>query len=94
MSAASEAIARDQAGFDAIALRLHELANAFDDKTKTARAITPDMRMGNASFMGGGSLMGARIKQESDPSAVPAEHLFHLMLETCTSCHSEYRLRK
>ena len=51
------------------------------------------MRMG--SSVPGGSLLGARpLRSEVDLSAIPAEHLFHMMLETCTACHSKYRLGK
>lgn len=88
-------IAAERKGFDEIAARLEELAVAFDRKAARAgNDITPDMRMGS-SVPGGGSLLGARPpRSEADLSVVPAEHLFHMMLETCTTCHSKYRLRK
>ncbi|MFH1344027.1 MAG: cytochrome c [Pseudomonadota bacterium] len=88
-------IAAERKEFNEIAARLEELAVAFDRKAARAgSAITPDMRMGS-SIPGGGSLLGARPSRgEVSLNAVPAEHLFHLMLETCTTCHSKYRLRK
>lgn len=77
-----------------LAARLQELAVAFHQKAARAgNSISADMRMG--SSVPGGSLLGARpLRSEVDLSAIPAEHLFHMMLETCTACHSKYRLGK
>lgn len=88
-------IAAERKEFDEIAARLEQLALAFDRKAARAGdVLTPDMRMGS-SVPGGGSLLGAGpSRTEADLSAIPAEHLFHMMLETCTTCHSKYRLRK
>lgn len=87
-------IAAEREAFDKIAARLEELAAAFHQKASRAgNAISADMRMG--SGVSGGSLLGARpLRSESDLSAIPAEHLFHMMLGTCTACHSRYRLEK
>ncbi len=30
-------------------------------------------------------------KAEADPSTMPAEHVFHLMLQDCASCHAKFR---
>ncbi len=88
-------IAAERKEFDEIATRLEELAVAFDRKAAQAgNEITPDMRMGSG-VPGGGSLLGARpSRTEADLSDISAEHLFHMMLESCTTCHSKYRLRK
>lgn len=88
-------IAAERKEFDEIAARLEELAVAFDlEAARAGNDITPDMRMGSG-VPGGGSLLGARPpRTKADLSAIPAEHLFHMMLETCTTCHSKYRLRK
>jgi len=88
-------IAAERKEFDEIATRLEELAVAFDRKAaRVGNAITPDMRMGSGVPVGG-SLLGARpLRTEADLSEISAEHLFHMMLETCTTCHSNYRLRK
>ena len=88
-------IAAERKEFDEIATRLEELAAAFDRKAARAgTAITPNMRM-ESGVPGGGSLLGARpLRGEADLNAIPAEHLFHMMLETCTTCHSKYRRRK
>ncbi len=44
-------------------------------------------------MMTGGSLLGKRRtgKAEADPSTMPAEHVFHLMLQDCASCHAKFR---
>jgi cytochrome c556 len=94
-SAAADKIAADRQAFDAIAARLEELATVFDDKAARAGdVISSDMRMG-ASTPGGGSLLGSKpLRSEADLKTVPAEHLFHMMLETCSTCHFQFRVRK
>ena len=92
-SDAADRIAAERVAFDTIADRLSELAIAFDKQTRTALSITQAMRMGS-SAMGGGSLLGARKSPGVvDLTTVPAEHLFHMMLDTCSNCHSKYRIR-
>lgn len=95
-TAADEAkIAAEHSEFDKIASRLEELAIAFDEKAANAGdVLTSDMRMGRG-MLGGGSLLGGKpLRSEMDLHAIPAEHLFHMMLETCTTCHSKYRTRQ
>ena len=47
------------------------------------------------SVPGARSLLGARrLRSEVEPCANPAEHLFDMMLETCTAYHRKYRLSK
>jgi hypothetical protein len=41
--------------------------------------------------MGGGPL-GTHVRDEQSLSAMPAEHAFHLMLQTCTTCHARFRM--
>ncbi|TIV70339.1 MAG: cytochrome c, partial [Mesorhizobium sp.] len=31
---------------------------------------------------------------EADPARMPAEHLLHLILQDCTSCHSKFRQKQ
>ncbi|RUU70455.1 cytochrome c, partial [Mesorhizobium sp. M2C.T.Ca.TU.009.01.2.1] len=53
--------------------------------------ITADMRMAGPP-MDGGSLLGKRPgAAEADPAKMPAEHLLHLILQDCASCHSKFR---
>ncbi|MCF6124625.1 cytochrome c [Mesorhizobium sp. M7A.F.Ca.CA.001.07.2.1] len=79
--------------FEALASHIGELADALAAKAETAPArITGDMRMGAMTSMDGGSLLGKRLKTtEADPAGLPAEHLLHLILQDCSSCHSKFR---
>ena len=59
---------------------------------KAPASITADMRMGAGPPMDGGSLLGKRPgAAEADPAKMPAEHLLHLILQDCASCHSKFR---
>ncbi|TIT37773.1 MAG: cytochrome c, partial [Mesorhizobium sp.] len=54
--------------------------------------ITSDMRMGAMLPTDGGSLLGKRPNAvHVDPAKLPAEHLLHLILQDCSSCHSKFR---
>lgn len=58
-------------------------------------AISDDMRMQPGTPMGGGTLLGGRgMAWPAEGETVPAEHAFHLMMETCASCHSSFRFRR
>lgn len=94
-SAARPEIAANRDEFDRIADRLETLAAHFSEfATSAPEAITDDMRMGNQP-MTGGSLLGARSRVlDDDVTNMPAEHVFHLILETCTSCHARFRTRQ
>lgn len=94
-SVAKEKIASDREEFNQIADRLEELAATLSlSGDQAPDVITQDMRMGDQPMLGG-SLLGARTRGvEEDPANMPAEHVFHLMLETCTSCHAKFRERQ
>lgn len=94
-SAANSEIATDREEFDRIADRLEELGASLSlSADKAPDAISEEMRMGSQPMMGG-SLLGARTRKvEEDPANLPAEHVFHLMLETCGSCHTKFRTRQ
>lgn len=79
--------------FEALASHIGRLADALAAKAETAPAqITADMRMGAMTSMDGGSLLGKRLKStQADPAGLPAEHLLHLILQDCSSCHSKFR---
>ncbi|RWM08416.1 cytochrome c [Mesorhizobium sp.] len=81
--------------FEALARHIGRLADALDAKAKTAPAgITADMRM-TGPPMDGGSLLGKRPgAAQADPSGMPAEHLLHLILQDCSSCHLKFRQRQ
>jgi hypothetical protein len=42
------------------------------------------------------SLLGNRSggAGNADPSKMPAEHVFHLMLQDCTNCHAKFREKR
>ncbi len=49
------------------------------------------MRMKPGEAIGGGPL-GTHVRNEHELAAMPAEHAFHLMLQTCTTCHARFRM--
>ncbi|WP_292593738.1 hypothetical protein [Mesorhizobium sp.] len=57
--------------------------------------ITEAMRMKPGMAMGS-NLLGKRAggAADSDPSKIPAEHVFHLMLQNCTNCHAKFREKR
>lgn len=79
--------------FEALASHIGGLADALATRAEDAPAqITGDMRMGAMTSMDGGSLLGKRLKAtQADPARLPAEHLLHLILQDCSSCHSKFR---
>ncbi|RWB19141.1 MAG: cytochrome c [Mesorhizobium sp.] len=81
--------------FEALARHIGRLADALAAKAENAPAgITADMRMAGPP-MDGGSLLGKRPHAaRADPAGMPAEHLLHLMLQDCSSCHSKFRQRQ
>ncbi|TIS99698.1 MAG: cytochrome c [Mesorhizobium sp.] len=78
--------------FEALARHIGTLATTLAAKAERAPAsITDDMRMGSGPAMGG-SLLGKRpAAAQADPAKAPAEHLLHLILQDCSSCHSKFR---
>jgi cytochrome c556 len=94
LGAPSEArpeIARKPGEFAALAGHLQEFARALSAAADEAPAqITPSMRMG-AGAQGAVSLLGRRARVNDDPQSIPAEHVFHMILQDCTSCHALYR---
>ncbi|RUW49858.1 cytochrome c [Mesorhizobium sp. M1A.F.Ca.ET.072.01.1.1] len=79
--------------FESLARHVGDLADALATKAHNAPAkITADMRMGAGLPMNGGSLLGKRPKvAEAEPAKMPAEHLLHLILQDCSSCHAKFR---
>ncbi|CDX27032.1 putative cytochrome c-like protein [Mesorhizobium sp. ORS 3359] len=91
-SAARPEIDQARPEFEALARHIGRLADALTIKAGNAPpGITADMRM-TGPPMDGGSLLGKRPgAAEADPARMPAEHLLHLILQDCTSCHSKFR---
>lgn len=80
--------------FAALAQHLRQFAQALSAAADDAPdEITPAMRMGAGGGTGaGGSLLGGRrARLATNPQSIPAEHVFHLMLQDCTGCHALYR---
>lgn len=93
-SAAKPEIDQSREEFDSLAHHIGRLAGALAAEADKAPAggISSDMRMGKDMAMGG-SLLGKRAgtAEDADPSKLPAEHLLHLILQDCTSCHAKFR---
>jgi cytochrome c556 len=92
-SAATAEIDKSRAEFDALAGHLQKFASALSAAADDAPdGITKSMRMGPGT-MTGGSILGKKRtgEAEADPSRMPAEHVFHLMLQDCASCHAKFR---
>ena len=86
-------IDQERPEFEALARHIGRLADALAAKAEKApAAIGDDMRMGAGLPMDGGSLLGKRPNAATaDPAKLPAEHLLHLVLQDCSSCHSKFR---
>lgn len=88
-SAAKVSIATDPDEFAVLAGRLREYSSALTGKA--ADRLTPAMRMGADKGAGASSLLGRRAQAPESLQSTPAEHVFHLMLQSCTACHARYR---
>lgn len=89
----SAEIDKSRAEFAALAGHLEKFASALSAAADAAPdGITKSMRMGQGMITGGSLLGKTRAgKVEADPSRMPAEHVFHLMLQDCASCHAKFR---
>ncbi|WP_342394657.1 hypothetical protein [Sinorhizobium numidicum] len=66
------------------------LAVASTAADRNPEALGPGMRMRGGDAMMGGPL--AKTIDARDAAAMSAEHAFHLMLQTCISCHARFRI--
>lgn len=95
-SAAKAEIDQSREEFAALARHLESLSAALSSAADRAPdGITESMRMPPGMAMGS-SLLGKRAggAADEDPSKLPAEHLFHLMLQDCTNCHAKFREKR
>lgn len=91
-SKAKPNIIEERERFDRLANDLKSYAAALAVAAeKNPTAMTDSMRMKPGEPTGGGPL-GTHVKNEPQLSSIPAEHAFHLMLQTCTTCHSRFRM--
>lgn len=92
-SEANELIASEQERFAQLSDDLQRYAEVVAHAASgSAGSMPDDMRMRKGETVSGGPL-GKRTQNDTNGSAMSAEHAFHMMLETCTSCHARYRLR-
>ncbi|MCF6367580.1 cytochrome c [Rhizobium halophilum] len=88
--AETEAIAASAAEFGRLAMDLEIYASALGVAADhNPRQLGSDTRMRGSMLLG--SPFGRRADASRDAAAVPAEHAFHMMLQTCTSCHQRFR---
>jgi cytochrome c556 len=94
-SSALPAIEAERRQFAAIAEDLERLADALATAVrKSPDVLGDDMRMGS-DIVSMNPLFSARRKTAGPAAgAIPAEHLFHMMVQTCTSCHARFRRPK
>jgi len=92
-SGASSTIMTERAEFTALANDLGVYANSLSSAAEShPDALTPDMRMRAGNVRGLGPF-GKKIDPATEISSMSAEHAFHIMLQTCTSCHAKFRLK-
>nr|WP_192730793.1 cytochrome c [Rhizobium viscosum] len=92
-SKAKPEIGAERERFDRLADDLRDYAGALEAAAvENAGPMTDGMRMRPGEAMGGGPL-GTHVRNEAALSSIPAEHVFHLMLQTCTTCHARFRMR-
>jgi cytochrome c556 len=90
-SKAKSNIGEERDRFDRLAIDLMNYANALAAAAKrNPGTMGADMRMKPGEPMGGGPF-GTHVRTEMELSSMPAEHIFHLMLQTCTTCHARFR---
>lgn len=85
-SAARAVITEKRDEFAALGRELRRQAQALAGKADST--LTPAMRMGAGTEGGASSLLGRRTQTTDNLQAVPAEHVFHMMLQGCTACHA------
>lgn len=91
-SKASPSIETDRQQFDKLAKDLGIYASALSVAAdRNPDRLGPGTRMQTEDAMGGGPL-ARKVDAARDAASMPAEHAFHMMLQTCTSCHAKFRI--
>lgn len=91
-SKASASIETERQQFDKLANDLGIYASALSVVAdKNPHALGPETRMQRGEAMGGGPL-ARKVNAARDVASMPAEHAFHMLLQTCTSCHAKFRI--
>ncbi|WP_244520153.1 cytochrome c [Sinorhizobium glycinis] len=92
-SKASASIETDRQKFDKLALDLAAYAAALSSAAdQNPDTLGPGMRMQAGDAAVGGGPLAKKVDLAREAASMPAEHAFHLMLQTCTSCHAKYRV--
>lgn len=92
-SKASTSITPERQQFDRLAADLGLYAAALVAAAdRNPHAIAPEMRMQAGDATAGGGPLAKKIDVVRDVSSMSAEHAFHLMLQTCTTCHAKFRV--
>ncbi len=83
ISSSSEEFARLARDLETYAAALSSAAD------RNPKELGPDTRMGGTLL---GSPFGRKADADRDAASMPPEHAYHLMLQTCTSCHARFRM--
>lgn len=93
-SDASELIAAERERFAQLSDDLERYAIAVASAASDSPGPMPqDMRMREGETVSGGPF-AKRPRNAANEAPISAEHAFHTMLGTCTSCHARYRLKE
>ncbi len=85
----AEVISATAGQFAKFAKELEIYASALSSAAaRNSTELGPDTRMGGTLL---GSPFGPKADAARDAASMPAEHAYHLMLQTCTSCHAKFR---
>ena len=91
-SKASPSIETERQQFDKLANDLGTYASALSVAAdRNPDTLGPGTRMQTRDVMGGGPL-ARKVDAAREAASMPAEHAFHMMLQTCTSCHAKFRI--
>lgn len=83
----------ERAKFDKFALDLAAYARQVAEGATDGDTMPKSMRMRPAEMTEGGPF--ARRREETpDIASYSSEHAFHMMLQTCSTCHAAFRSRR
>jgi cytochrome c556 len=87
------AIQSDWNAFEAMASDMERLAAGLSRAfAQSPDRLTDSMMMEKTTMVQGNPLLGSRNKAPNPGGgSLPAEHVFHQLLQTCTACHAKFR---
>jgi len=92
-SDAQPEIANERAKFETLASQLKAYAARVGAAAADGDHMPQSMRMRTAEMIEGGPFARRKAKGP-DIASFTSEHAFHMMLQTCTACHAEFRERR